>query len=459
MEISKLKRVHFIGVGGIGMSAIAMLFLERNIKVTGSDLNTNKNVDALIKKGAKIVIGPHSADNVAKDTQLVIYSSAVEAINPERQKSDKLKIESLDYHAALGLLTAKADTVVVTGTHGKTTTTAMLGLILAKTDFNPTVIVGSNVKEFGGNLRIGDFNNFVVEGDEYRKGILELHPETIVLTNVEYDHPDIYEREEHYTAVFQDFINKLPRDGRLIYNMDDHNSHERMSKPDCHIATFSITNPRATLTPKNIKIAHGRQIFRLVYNGQELKDFNIKLPGRHNISNALAAALAALEMGVDQDTIKDALAVFTGAERRFEVIGTLNGGTVISDYAHHPTELTSVIQATKEFYPDREIIVYFQPHQKARTKELLSDFIHSLKTCPADKLYINEIYDVPGRSEGEKISSNDIVKGVTGKKIEFVESLEAGKKLMKKVTKKESVLLVVGAGDIDSAMRGIVEPI
>jgi UDP-N-acetylmuramate--alanine ligase len=453
MNFSSIKKAHFVGIGGIGMSALARVFLDRGIAVTGSDMKANDNTRLLEKAGAQIEIGSQKGTFVTKNTDVVIYSSAVPVSNAERQAADTLGIPEYDYHEALGIYTQDAYNAVVTGSHGKTTTTAMLGSILAKTKLNPTVIVGSNIPGFEGNVRLGSEENNVIEGDEYNKGVLYLHPTTVVLTNIEWDHPDIYPTESEYIDVFQDFVNKLPSEGHYIYNADDHNSVEHIMKPECPAASFGIENQNADLVAKNIKIAHGRQIFRLVYKGQELKDFNITIPGTYNIYNALAASLAALEMGVPQDTIKDALATFKGAWRRFEKIGEFAKATVISDYGHHPTEIEAVIKAAQEFYENSQIIVYFQPHHKSRTRSLLLDFVHALDQSQYKHLILHEIYDVPGRTEDDAISSKDIIKKMKNKNVDFVDDFDSGLEIAKKKLGKDDVLLVVGAGDIDEEVR------
>lgn len=451
MEFKDIKKVYYIGIGGIGMSGLARLMMEKGIQVNGSDLVSNQAVERLQKQGVVIHVGKQEAKNITKDTDLVVYSSAVPVTHAQRQAAEKLGIPQMDYHEALGEFTKDATTIVVTGSHGKTTTTAMLASMLRKTDFNPSALVGAYVPGFEGNVHIGSLESYVLEGDEHAKGILYLHPSVVVLNNIEWDHIDVYPRESDYIEVFQDFVNKLPYDGRFIYNLDDHTIVEHIVKPECPAASFSINNQTADLYPKSIKIAHGRQIFKLVYKGNELKDFNIRVPGKHNVYNALGATLAALEMGVSQDTIKDVLAMYPGAWRRFEILDDRKG-LVVSDYAHHPTEVSATIAAAKEFYPDKKIVVYFQPHHKNRTRMLLPDFIHALEKSGVDQLLIHEIYDVPGRSDDETISSQDIVKRLKRDAV-YVDDFKKGCALLKKAQSKDTVIIAMGAGDIDMHVR------
>jgi len=478
MDYNKLKKIHIIGIGGIGISAVAKLLLSQDKIVTGSDLNDSDIISTLKNFGAKIKIGLHKAENVTKDINLVIYTDAVPEDNPERVQSKKYKVESLSYFQFLGQFSKDKYTIAISGCHGKTTTTALTGLLLEKGNFDPTVIVGSKVKDWDGNLRIGDSEYFVVEGDEYRAHMMELNPKAIILNNLEFDHPDFYRDLTHYIDTFQDFVNKLPADGYFIYNRDDKNIKERLEIPNCHVLTFGLEDPSADLIVKNIKIEHGRQIFKPVYKGQELRDFNLQIPGKFNILNALGASLMALELGVNPDVVKSTLAQYTGAWRRFEIIGKIsdltpdkNGALVISDYAHHPTEVAKTIQAAKEFYPDKRLLVVFQPHQIQRTKALFDDFVKTFAQSPADVVILSEIYDVAGREEKDvtkRVSSNDLldkiviteskklVAGVKPSLYYFASDLVETKAKILTEVQSNDVVLIMGAGDIDKVAREFV---
>jgi UDP-N-acetylmuramate--alanine ligase len=478
MDYNKLKKIHIIGIGGIGISAVAKLLLSQDKIVTGSDLNDSDIISTLKNFGAKIKIGLHKAENVTKDINLVIYTDAVPEDNPERVQSKKYKVESLSYFQFLGQFSNNKYTIAISGCHGKTTTTAITGLLLEKGNFDPTVIVGSKVKDWDGNLRIGDSEYFVVEGDEYRAHMMELNPKAIILNNLEFDHPDFYRDLTHYIDTFQDFVNKLPADGYFIYNRDDKNIKERLEIPNCHVLTFGLEDPSADLIVKNIKIEHGRQIFRPIYKGQELRDFNLQIPGKFNILNALGASLMALELGVNPDVVKSTLAQYTGAWRRFEIIGKIsdltpdkNGALVISDYAHHPTEVAKTIQAAKEFYPDKRLLVVFQPHQIQRTKALFDDFVKTFAQSPADVVILSEIYDVAGREEKDvtkRVSSNDLldkiviteskklVAGVKPSLYYFASDLVETKAKILTEVQSNDVVLIMGAGDIDKVAREFV---
>ncbi len=480
MDLNKIKKVHIIGIGGIGISAVAKLLLSQDKIVTGSDLHDSDIINVLKNFGAQIKIGLHKAENVAKDVDLVIYSDAVPEDNPERANGLELGAESLSYFQFLGEFSKDKYTIAISGCHGKTTTTALAGLILDNAGLDPTVIVGSKVTNWDGNLRIGASQYLVVEADEYKTHMLELNPQVIILNNIEFDHSDYYKDLNQVIETFQEFVNKLPEDGYFIYNADDQILRERIEKPVCHVLTYGLENESADLLAKNIKVDHGRLIFRPVYKGQELKDFNLQVPGKFNIANALGASLMALELGVGQDVIKDTLAQYTGVWRRFEIIGTINnlskeqnGALVVSDYAHHPTEIAKTIAAAKEFYPEKRLLIVFQPHQKQRTRVLLDDFVKIFAQSPAEIVILSEIYDVAGRGEKDvtkRISSRDIVDKVTlAESKDLVESIavksryfyganlaDTKAEILKEV-QSDDIVLIMGAGDIDQVARQLVK--
>ena len=264
IDFKKIKKVHLIGVGGIGMSALAAFLIHDKKIVSGSDLFENENTIKLINLGAKIIYGPHEAKNLPKNTEMVIFSSAVTPESPERLEATKNNIPQFDYHEALGMLTAGSKNLIVTGTHGKTTTTAMLASILINTKFDPNVLVGSNTTLLDGNYRVGGENYYVLEGDEYKRGVEHLNPSVILLNNVEWDHPDVYPTESSYFRMFQDFVNTLPSDGLFVCNADDRLISDKFEMPSCRVSKFGIKNTQADLVAKNIKIAHSRQIFKLI---------------------------------------------------------------------------------------------------------------------------------------------------------------------------------------------------
>ncbi len=410
MNLEKTKKIHFIGIGGIGVSAIAKLMLHQKKSVSGSDSALSEITQEIENKGGKIFIG-HKAENLAKDTDLVVYSPAVTEENPEFKKAKELNIPTLSYPQFLGILSTQLWTIAVSGTNGKSTTTALTSLILEKDNFDPTVIVGSKIKSFtDGNLRVGKSKYFVVEACEYKESMLNLSPQIIVLTNIEEDHLDYYKDLSHIKKSFRAYIKSLPKNGVLIYNADDKNcvdichcERSQQAKRGNLKITFGIENP-ADVMAENIQVKNQKQVFTLKYKNKILGKIALNVPGIFNIYNALAAIAAALAIGVSFKSIQSALQDFTGIWRRYEYIGEYQGAKIISDYAHHPTAIKDTLKATKEFFPDRRIISVFQPHSWNRTKKLFSQFVESFDD--ADIVILSKVYQVSGRENtADKVSS------------------------------------------------------
>ncbi len=451
-----------IGIGGIGISAAAKYLFKSGKFVVGSDASRSETTDELEEMGIEVVIG-HDQANL-DEADLVIYSSAVPEDNPERVKAKELDIEQLSYSEFLGELSREKWTIAISGTNGKTTTTAMAGLILEADAFDPTVIVGSRVSAFDeGNLRIGQSEYFVVEACEYKANMLNIWPQMIVLTNIEEDHLDFYKDIAHIRKTFKEFLDHLPECGYLAYNSDDQICFELGQLAGERGTSYGIEK-KADLMAKNIEIKHERQYFDLIYKGKDLGQFELQVPGRFNIYNALAAACASLVLGVEPEAIKRALKDFKGTWRRFEKVAEKNGITVISDYAHHPTAIQGTLKAAREFYPGRRIVAAFQPHQRNRTKNLFVDFAESFED--ADVLILNEIFDVAGREENkdQDVSSKDIVNAIKKKneienrrqEVVFTENRDETKKKLNGLIKKGDVVLVMGAGDMYKIAKELI---
>jgi UDP-N-acetylmuramate--alanine ligase len=419
IDLDKIRKIHFVGVGGIGLSAIARLMLAQGKIVDGSDANRSEITDELGKNGAKIVIG-QKAENLAADTELVIHTLAIPKNNPELAKAKKLRIPLLTYPESLGMLFNDKIGIAICGTHGKSTTTSIAGLVLTDGDLDPSVIVGSKVPEFHGNLRIGKGKHFIIEACEYERAFLEYWPKIIVLNNIELDHTDYYKDIEDYVNAFMEFINHLSSDGVLIYNGDDRqisNVKFQMSKQS-QISPPTADPPRAenikmisfgfgkdnNLIGYDIETEAGKTKFKAKFDGKELGEFTLKIPGKFNVYNVLAAMAVGLHLGIDIEKIEKTLAGFGGIWRRFEVKGEYKGATIISDYAHHPTAVKATIEAAREFYPGKRIVAAFQPHQHNRTKMLYQNFLKSFNS--ADTLILVEIFDVAGREEKEDQNVN-----------------------------------------------------
>lgn len=448
-----MKRVHFVGIGGIGVSAIAKLCLSRGIRVSGSDVHASAITEDLVRRGASVVTG--TGTRPALDgVDLFVYSPAVPETDPERVEAKRRGIRQMSYPEALGELSRTTKTVVVTGTNGKSTTTAMLGLILEAAGMDPTVIVGSLVPGFpDGNLRVGAHDLLVVEGCESQANVLNLSPEAAVLTNVEEDHLDYYRDIDHIRDTFQAFVAKAT--GPVVWNADDPQSRRLKLKDGMSYAMEA----EADVKGANRQVEAGEQAVEVMRHGVKIGSLTLRVPGAFNVMNALAATTMALELGVPFETCRKVLEGFAGIWRRFERVGSFHGAEVISDYGHHPTAIRATIAAAREFFPGRRIVLCFQPHQHSRTLELKGDFIAALPE--ADVVVVPEIYGVSGRTgeEAKRISSRDLVNGIKkahpDQDVRYAKDLDEAQRTLGEIVKRGDVVIMQGAGDVDDLARRI----
>ena len=419
VDLSKIKKAHFTGIGGVGVSAIARMMLAEGKIVSGSDVSDSAIIDELRKLGAKIFIG-HSADNVANDVDLLVYTPAVTADNLELKKAAKLDIPTLSYPEMLGLISKDKYTIAVSGAHGKTTTTAMIAKILIDAGLDPTVIVGSLLKDQGSNFVAGKSEYFVVEACEYKKSFLNLNPKIIVITNIDNDHLDYYGNLENIKKAFGEFAAKLPKEGYLVCDPNDENLKEIIKEAKFKIIDYTKVN----------------------------NNFNLKIPGWHNIKNAQAAVAVAKILGVDSKKAENSLESFEGTWRRFEFKGeTKNGVLVYDDYGHHPTEIKATLKGARELYPKNKIIAVFQPHLYSRTKLLLNDFGKSFGD--ADEIILADIY-AAREPKDESINSKMLAEEITknGGKTRYMESFDKITGFLIENAKKGDVIITMGAGDV-----------
>ncbi|MFH1036614.1 MAG: Mur ligase family protein, partial [Patescibacteria group bacterium] len=404
--------IHFIGAGGIGVSALAKYYLKAGQKVSGSDLVSSEITDVLKKIGARIFIGKQKAQNLSKNTELVIYSPAVRPDNLEFKEAKRRGLKIQSYPEALGELTKNHFTIAISGTHGKSTTTAMLGLLLEKAGFDPTVVVGTKVKQFGNdsvgspqgsNYRPGKSKYLVIEACEHEESFLNYWPKIEVITNIEADHLDYYKTLNNVIRGFDRFVGHLSKNGILIINKDDKNSKKIIKKKNQRTLLFSIKQPEANKLRKILKV-----------------------PGEHNVYNALAALMVAQSLKIPDNVSFKALSEYTGSWRRFDEkqIRIKNRKIIlISDYGHHPTEIKATIAAAKEKYKKEKIWCVFQPHQYQRTYYLFNEFVKTFRKNKLDKIIITDIYDVAGREDmkiRKKVSSEKLAEKVNKSNVEYV---------------------------------------
>ncbi len=447
MSTKKLK-IHFIGIGGIGVSALAGYYMTKGHEVSGSDLVSSEITDALEKKGLKIHIGK-TVEVRLQQTDLVIYSPAIPANNPELKTAKKLGIKCQSYPQALGELTKQHFTIAVSGTHGKSTTTAMIALILIKAGLDPTVIIGTKLKEFGdSNYRIGKSKFLLIEADEHMASFLNYWPKIIVLTNIEADHLDYYKNLANIIKTFKEYVSHLPNDGILIANKDDKN-------------TSKITNNKRQKTKfYSLKQPEAKKLKRI-----------LKIPGEHNVYNALAALTLARTLKVPDGVSSKALSEFHGSWRRFEIIkANLNGKkiTIVSDYGHHPTKVRATLKAAREKWSKGKIYCVYQPHQYQRTYYLFKNFVkvfrealrQGLRRKPlVDNLIITDIFDVAGRENTEikkKVNSEKLVKAIKKNSVIYLPKEKVIDYLNKNL-KGGEVVIIMGAGDIYKIIEGLTE--
>ncbi len=428
-------KIHFIGVGGIGISALAQHYLEKGDQISGSDLIDSETTELLKNKGVEIFIGKHKKRNLPQDTNLVIYSPAIKNKNPELKKARENNIKVKSYPEALGDLTKKYYTIAVAGTHGKSTTTAIVGLILTEAGFDPTVILGTKLKEFGNtNFREGKSKYLVIEADEWRASFLNYHPRIVILTNIEKEHLDYYKNLNQILKSFRQFIKNLPKDGTLIVNKKDKNVSDLLS----------------SLSKSDFKIKKYPQSKKDIKKIKEI----LKIPGKHNIYNSSAALEVARTLKIPDKTSLKALSDYKGAWRRFEISEReLNGKEIkiINDYAHHPTEIRKTIIACKEKFPNSKIWTVFQPHQYQRTFYLFDDFVKAFDK--ADEIILTKIYTVAGREKkevSEKVNSQQLTREIKkrGKNCHFIKNFKKIPQFLKNKIESGDTILIMGAGDI-----------
>jgi UDP-N-acetylmuramate--alanine ligase len=451
MFINAYKRVHCVGIGGIGISAIAKFLLAHGKTVTGSDAFASDITRDLEARGVAVAIG-HAAGNLPADAELVVYTEAAPEDNPERAEAQRRGLPQLGHFDFLGELSKTYRTICVTGTNGKSTTTAMTGLIFEAAGLDPTVFVGSLVPGWkDGNLRVGQGDILILEGDEYKKKMLKLHPETTLMTNVEADHLDVYKDLADIEASFHQLAMQTLK--TVYQNIFEHDKHIYCGEGTAAEKYFGV---EFLGKPKFPWFWRPQKRERVIDNGwQRLAGVELQVPGEFNMMNALGARALAREYGIDDAVAHQALKTFKGIWRRFETVGELNGATIISDYGHHPTAIKGTLAAAKEFYPGRRLVLLFEPHQHSRTKELFDDFVTSFDS--ADVAIISEIYHVEGRLVDEGvISSQAIVDKIASPNITYAPNLAAAEERLRLLIQAGDVVIVMGAGDVDKVARNLV---
>ena len=440
-----VKRVHFIGIGGISMSGIAELLISKGYEVSGSDSRESAITKRLEELGARIRY-PQKAGNIPEDTDVVVVTAAIHEDNPEllEAKERGIKVETrADF---LGQVMKDYDIpVAVAGTHGKTTTTAMISEILLKADCDPTISIGGILRDIGGNFRVGGKEYFVMEACEYTNSYHSFYPRIGIILNVEPDHLDFFKDINDIRSSFNKYGHNIPDEGILIINKEINGYDQVTEGLRCRIVTFG-SDDSADYHAEDITYDEFARPSFTVCHGASRRKISLGVCGEHNVMNSLSAIACADELGISYDIIKNSLRSFTGTDRRFEIKGKINGCTIIDDYAHHPTEIRATLNAAKK-YPHRELWVVFQSHTYTRTRALLDDFADALSI--ADHVICAEIY--PARETDTLGMSGEVVKRRVEEKgtdCYYFPTFEEIEKFIKETVADNDLLITMGAGDV-----------
>jgi UDP-N-acetylmuramate--alanine ligase len=453
MKFSKIKNIHLVGIGGAGMSGIAEVLVTSGYTITGSDLRPSETTQRLEGLGIKVKYG-HSTENV-KNADVVVISSAVKEKNPEVTAARERRIPVIRRSEMLGELMRMRYGIGIAGTHGKTTTTSMVGEILSEGGLDPTIVVGGRVVNLGTHARLGNGQFMVTEADEYDRSFLRLTPTIAVVTNLEPEHLDYYRDFTEIKSAFLEFVSKVPFYGRVILCWDEKNLRELISEIERPLTTYGLS-PQADLTADSVRFAENHSTFEVSIRGKRVGQIRLDVPGEHNVKNSLAAVGVALELDIPWEKIRAGLERFKGVHRRFEIKGQAKGVMVVDDYAHHPTEIEATLKGAKAGWK-RRIVAVFQPHLYSRTRDFHQEFGRVL--LESDVLVVTDVY--PARE--------DPITGVTGelvwqaakrlghKNAFYVPRAEDAASLLAKMVRPDDMVITLGAGDVHKVGTELLE--
>ncbi len=445
--LKKYKNIHMIGIGGISMSGIAEILHNWGFNITGSDAASSENTQILFQKGIKVTIG-HNLDDVKK-ADIVVYSAAIKQDDSEILEAHRLKIPTIERADFLGLITkCYKDTICVSGTHGKTTTTSMISLCFIEALLDPSIQVGAYLKQIDGNYKVGNSEHFIIEACEYVESFLKFFPKAEIILNIDNDHLDYFKTFENIKNAFIKYVKLLPEDGVLVLNGDDSNCLDLEKYSKAKTLTYGITNKNTNFFAVNIVFDNdGFAEFDVYHNDEYFDKIKLSVPGMHNVLNSLACIAICTEYGISKENIKNALKKFTGAHRRFEYKGKIkNIASVYDDYGHHPTEIIATAKSLMNKKYNKSWVI-FQPHTYSRTKTLLNDFAKALLNF--DNIIILDIYAARERNT-YNITSNDLVNKINslGKKALYIPDFEECAKYVKEHVEQNDIVLTLGAGTV-----------
>jgi UDP-N-acetylmuramate--alanine ligase len=453
--LGKIKPVHFVGIGGIGMSGLAEILLTLGFNVQGSDEKSSPGLQRLQSLGAKTYIG-HDVEHI-RGADVLVYSSAVALSNPEIAKAKELRIPAIRRAALLAELMRLKYGIAIAGAHGKTTTTSLIAVILEKAGIDPTVVVGGNSNNIGANARIGTGPFFVAEADESDETFLMLSPCIAVVTNIDAEHLDHYKDLQHIKDAFSAFLAKIPFFGAAILCGDDPGTMEASRGLDRKRVLYGF-DPSNDLTARIIGYSEGTQKFSVAARGESLGIFELEVPGEHMVLNALAAIGVALELGIGPDAIREALKEYRGVKRRLELKGKMNGIVILDDYAHHPTEIRASLKAVRQAYPGPLTLV-FQPHRFTRTHFFIEEFAEILSA--SDRLILLPVYAasesaIPGASSEALAEKCQRRKDI---QIDLPSDNQSAVELLLRTIRTGDVVLTMGAGSVYQIADSLVNRI
>jgi UDP-N-acetylmuramate--alanine ligase len=440
----RIRSIHFVGIGGVGMSGIAEVLLDSGFEVTGSDLRENDYTRHLVEKGAKVYLG-HRAEQVA-DADVVVFSSAVPSTNAELAAARRAGVPVIPRAEMLGELMRLKDGIAIAGSHGKTTTTSLVATVLRGAGLDPTVIIGGKLNALGSGAATGAGDLLVAEADESDGSFLQLIPSIAVITNIDPEHLDHYGSLEREKEAFIGFANRVPFYGLVVACLDHPNVQDILPKIDKRIVTYGFS-AQSDYRARN-PILSGLSVgFQVEHHGKSLGQFEVRMPGLHNVLNALATIAVADELRVDHDQVRSALRSFEGVQRRFSIVGEEKGVTIIDDYGHHPAEVDVTLEAAQQAYGKR-IVVAFQPHRYTRTRDLFDDLTKAFNR--ADVLFLTEVYPA-GEKPIEGADARhlaDAIRAHGHRDVTFVEDRKDLAEAIAARIQSGDVVITLGAGDI-----------
>jgi len=441
----KKYHIHFVGIGGIGMSGIAELLLNLGYKVSGSDLKASDITANLKKLGGTIFVG-HGADHIS-GADVVVISSAVKNDNPEVMAAEQLSVPVIPRAEMLAELMRLKYSVAIAGAHGKTTTTSIVASVLAEGGLDPTVVIGGKLKSIGTNAVLGQGDFIVAEADESDGSFLKFSPAIAVVTNIDREHLDFYKDLDAIKSVFLEFIDRLPFYGLAVLCLDNESIQDLIPQIKKRYTTYGMSS-QADFQIRDVNFEKRRSRFSVYRQGQKLGDIELNLPGVHNVYNATASIAVGIELDVPFAAIKSALETLEGVQRRLEIKGEVNGITVVDDYGHHPTEIKTTLDAIEKCWPQNRKVVVFQPHRYTRTQALFDDFTRSF--YQSDTLLVLPIY-AAGEKRIEGLSGQDLCEGIKAhghKEVFCAGDMESAITYLKDILKPGDLLLTLGAGDV-----------